>query len=176
MRWHELGDRVVERVDVGVRVESPDEVDGSSTWTVTFAEQRGARRTRSRIRTAAVAALATSLLAGASGAALGSIAPAVKSATRTVRVPAGQVRTIEIPYPDALKFGGARYSDRVTILSPPPSKHGKRPNLRLVKLLSDGPIEGGSLLRVRIRNDNPPGTLPARAVVVALTRLSAASA
>ena len=123
-----------------------------------------------RAATALLALLACAAIAQAASAAPHTL---VKRDMRTVALRPGRTTTVTVPYPDALEFGGARYSGTVKILLPPPGARGRRPTLRLIKLLSDGPAEGESLFRVRIRNDNPPGTLPARAVIVALTRLPA---
>ncbi len=128
--------------------------------------------TRHRAAAALLALLACAAIAAAASAAPSAL---VKRDMRTVALRPGRTATVNLPYPDALEFGGARYSGTVKILLPPPSARGRRPTLHLIKLLSDGPAEGGSLFRVRIRNDNPPGTLPARAVIAALTRLPASS-
>ena len=117
------------------------------------------------------------LLAGVAitGAAWATPGAVVKRDVRTVALRAGRVTTVEVPYPDALEFAGARYSGSVKLLPAATDATGRRPDLQLVSVLSRGPAEGGSLFRVRIRNANPPGTLPARAVLMAITRVPAGS-
>jgi hypothetical protein len=78
--------------------------------------------------------------------------------------------TANVAYPDALKFADATYAGTIKIIGANPMVGGRRPDLGLVKVLSKQSTEGGSTLRVRIRNDNPHGTLAARAVVTAITR------
>lgn len=107
--------------------------------------------------------------------AVGASTPLAKRQVRTVLLRPGRVTTASVPYPDALEFGGARYSASVKLLPPPAGEPGRRPNMRLIKILARGPVEGGSLYRVRIRNANAPGTLPARAVLTATTRVPAGS-
>jgi hypothetical protein len=53
---------------------------------------------------------------------------------------------------------------------PDPAVGGRRPKLSLVRVLRSGSAEGDSVLRVRIRNGNPLGTLAVRAAIVAITR------
>lgn len=135
----------------------------------------GAMPARSGFRRAILAGVVLGVLACASTAALASSTPLVKRASRTISLRAGQTRTVLVPYPDALEFGGARYSGRVKVLSVAAPGHGRQPSLLLVKVLSKASSEGGSLLRVRIRNANAPGTLPVRALITAITRIPASS-
>jgi len=96
---------------------------------------------------------------------------AVKRISETVELYSGRTTTVNVPYPDALEYAGARYAGRVRIIGAPPQVGGPRPRLGLIRVLSSGPALGGSELRVRIRNSNPGGTLAARAVVTAITYL-----
>jgi hypothetical protein len=63
-----------------------------------------------------------------------------KSKSKTVSVPAGATRTIVVAYPNALRYGDAKYSGSVKVLS------GK------VRILSRGATQGGSAYRARVRN------------------------
>lgn len=110
------------------------------------------------------AAVAGCSVAIASGAGL------VLTATQTRQLPAGRTETVSVAYPDALEYGGARYSGRVLVL-PPRSKRGRRPKRGLVQVLSGSPALGGSEFRARVRNGNAPGTQPVRIEVIAQTTL-----
>jgi hypothetical protein len=91
-----------------------------------------------------------------------------KSTSRTFTLRARATRTFSVSYPDALEFSGARYSGSVRILVPRGS--GARvPKVRMVRILSRGSSEGGSLFTVRVRNANPTGTAPVRIRVTATT-------
>jgi hypothetical protein len=120
--------------------------------------------------------LATGAIAvGASPAmAVGTSRAVVKRHTQTISVLPARTTTVNVAYPDALEFGGATYSGEVRLIGPNPAVGGRRPKLSLIKVLSRQSAEGGSVLRVRIRNANPLGTLAARAVVSAITRLPVA--
>ena len=130
----------------------------------------------SRLRTA-VAALVLGLACAAAvdAAALASQPSVVKTDTRVVELYAARTTTVELPYPDALEFAGASYSSRVRIIGSPRDVGGARPRLSLIRVLSSESTEGGSLLKVRIRNRNPRGTLAARAIVTAVTTEPASS-
>jgi hypothetical protein len=120
-------------------------------------------------RCCVVLALGAAGGAGSRAAAAG--APVVvKRHEETVSVLPARTSTFEVSYPDALEFAGAVYSGAVKIIGPNPAVGGRRPKLSLVRVLSSGSAEGDSVLRVRIRNANPPGTLAARAEIVAVTR------
>jgi hypothetical protein len=116
------------------------------------------------------------LLGGLGGAALPAAAASagasvvVKRHEETVSVLPARTSTFEVSYPDALEFGDAVYSGTVRLLGPNPDVGGRRPKLSLVRVLSSGSAEGDSVLRVRIRNANPLGTLAVRAEIVAVTR------
>jgi len=119
----------------------------------------------------ALAVVTGSGVGGASGAGAGATGGfVVKRNAQTIEVPAGRVTTRNLVYPDALKLGDSTYSGTVRILGPDPRSRGTRPRLTLIKVVSMQPAEGGSVLRVRIRNGNPTGTLAARAVITAITR------
>ncbi|MHB8658532.1 MAG: hypothetical protein ACYC91_11350 [Solirubrobacteraceae bacterium] len=102
--------------------------------------------------------------------ATGSTSFVVKRHEVTVSVLPARITTVNVVYPDALKFGGARYSSKVRILGPNPKVGGDRPRLGLIEVLSKRSAEGGSVLRVRISNRNRLGTLSARAEITAITR------
>jgi hypothetical protein len=120
-----------------------------------------------RGRGVAVALVAAVVLAG-SGTALAARS-VIKTQAGFVNVPAQRTRTLSVPYPDALEYGNARYSGRWMVLRPLPAAKGRKPSIGDVKALSAGEAEGGSLFRVRVRNDNPPGTAPLRLEVIATT-------
>jgi len=123
--------------------------------------------TRPLTTRAVLAGLAASaaLVASAYGAATVS-----KRATRTATVAAGRTKTIYVPYPDALKYGGATYSGSVAILPPAAGAHGSAPSLAKVTISSRGEALGGSEYRVVVRNANASGTAPVRVRVTATTR------
>jgi hypothetical protein len=78
-------------------------------------------------------------------AALGASAPTIrKSNTKTVILPAHTTKTIDVPYPFALEFGGAQYLCRAAV-----SGLGKG----FVTILSRGSALGGTVCRVRARNN-----------------------
>ena len=66
-----------------------------------------------------------------------------KANHQTVLLPANTTKTIDVPYPNALKFRNAKYSCSATV-----SGLGKR----FVRILSHGSAMGGSVCRVRARN------------------------
>jgi hypothetical protein len=121
-----------------------------------------------RCRCAATALVTAVALLGA-GTALAAQHAVIKHATGFVSIPPHQARTLSVPYPDALEYGNARYSGRWIVLPPLPGARGRRPSIADVKALSAGEAEGGSLFRVRVRNDNPAGTAPVRLEVIATT-------
>lgn len=91
--------------------------------------------------------------------------------TRTFRQKAQSTRTFRVAYPDALKYGGSRYSGRVRILPPRARASGSKPSLRKVHILSQGSCQGGSEFCARVRNTNPTGTAAVRVRVIARTEL-----
>ena len=74
-------------------------------------------------------------------------------------------------YPDALKYGGSRYSGRVRILMPTAGAYASMPSLNKVHVLSRGPCQGGSEFCARVRNSNRTGTAAVRVRVAASTEL-----
>jgi hypothetical protein len=93
-----------------------------------------------------------------------------KTHVQTTSVAAGHTVTINVIYPDALKYGNARYSGSVVVMQPKTVRAGlQRPNLAKVKVLSKGSALGGSVYRVKVRNLNAAGTAPARVRVTART-------
>jgi hypothetical protein len=102
--------------------------------------------TRSKLRrTAVVAAAGATTLAVALPAFTGASAAKTRhSASKTVTLPAKSTKTIDVRYPQALKFKNARYSCafKVTGLG--------RKN---VKILSHGSALGGTVCRVKARNN-----------------------
>ena len=125
------------------------------------------------------AALRTAVLGGALTVAVGAGAQAaggtVRRHSETVELYDARTITVNVPYPAALEFAGATYSGAVRIIGAPAAVGGRRPRAALVRVLSDGSAEGGSVFRVRIRNSNPTGTLADRAVITAITVIPAGS-
>jgi hypothetical protein len=93
----------------------------------------------------------------------------VKHSVDIVGLPAGHARTVNVPFPDALKYDNARYSGRVVVLGAFPGTPGRRPRRALVRIQRAQPAVGGSEWQVRVRNDNPSGTAPVRLEVIATT-------
>jgi hypothetical protein len=118
------------------------------------------------LRRTAVLGAAVALLAGATAFAASSI---TKATFGTKQIPAGQTRTVTVPYADALKYGNARYSGSVEIKPPLPFVSGTAPDLAKVKILSKGSVLGGSEYQVRAHNGNAPGTAPVRLEVTTTT-------
>ena len=107
-------------------------------------------------RPAAVAAIAAAVLIAATAAlASSSIA---KYQFGEINIPAGQTRTLTVPFPDALKYGNASYSGRARLLAPTPGQKGGRPTLSKARILSSGAVLGGSEYRARAYNGNRAGT------------------
>jgi hypothetical protein len=67
-----------------------------------------------------------------------------KSISKTFILPAHATKTFQVRYPSALQFKGATYSCRATV-----SGLGKR----YVKILSRGSALGGTVCRVKARNN-----------------------
>jgi hypothetical protein len=109
------------------------------------------------------AGLALALGGGAVALAASSV---VKHAARTVSIRAGAVRTVGVPFPDALKYGNALYSGAVTLSW---SGGGPSPDLAEVRILEAQSVEGGSLYEVRVRNANAAGSVAVRVRVTATT-------
>jgi hypothetical protein len=123
-----------------------------------------------RFRRTAFSAISITLLAAGSAAAAGTSTKSEISASNMgfVQIPAGQTRTVDVPYPDALEYANARYSGRVVVVATLGAS-ARAPKLRLVTILSRGSVLGGSEYEVRAHNGNPPGTAPVRLDVTATT-------
>jgi hypothetical protein len=67
-----------------------------------------------------------------------------KSNAKTFILPAHTTKTLQVPYPFALEFKGAKYSCRATVFG-----LGKG----YVKILSRGSALGGTVCRVKARNN-----------------------
>jgi hypothetical protein len=119
------------------------------------------------VRYAAIGAIAA-VAAIAAGAALaaGSI---VKRYAGSTTIPAGQTRTLTVPYPDALKYANARYSGRVTVIAPKGGVKGRPPKLAKVRILEAESVLGGSEYQARAHNGNAAGTAAIRLTVTATT-------
>jgi hypothetical protein len=120
-----------------------------------------------RLQGVGVAAIgAAALLAVGAAMAATSVA---KHVSGFFTIPARQTRTIDVPYPDALKYGNARYSGRAVVLAPKSGAKGRPPNLKKVKILYARSALGGSEYEVRAHNDNSAGTAAVRVEVIATT-------
>ena len=95
-------------------------------------------------RLAAVTALVCVAALSVASVAMAAI---VKSNSKTVTLGARSTKTVTVPYPDALKFGNAKYSCKWQITGVEPGK---------VKILSHGSAEGGTVCRVKARNPAAP--------------------
>jgi len=107
-------------------------------------------------RPPAVLAIVAAVLVAA-GAALASTS-ITKYRFGQINIPAGQTRTLTVPFADALKYGNASYSGRARLLAPAPGQKGSRPTLAKARILSSGAILGGSEYRARAYNGNRAGT------------------
>ena len=87
-----------------------------------------------------------------------------KSNSKTFVLPAHTTKTFQVGYPFALRFSGATYSCRATV-----SGLGKR----FVKILSRGSALGGTVCRVKARNNAmlPSLDTTAKVKVIATTNL-----
>jgi hypothetical protein len=115
-------------------------------------------------RAVLAAIFAAALLCAAIVAAAPAAATVSKHATKTFTLAAGQTRAFDVPFPDALEFGGSTYSGRVTIVATRPASEGR------VRVLRQSPAIGGSVYRAVVRNANPAGSAPVRVVIEAITR------
>jgi len=126
---------------------------------------RGLRLTaanRAAARAAAATGVALLLAAGSAGAA----SSITKHRSASMSVSAGRTRTLTVPYPDALEYGNARYSGHAAVKlvrTTGPASAAK------VRILSAGPVEGGSAFQVRVHNGNAAGTGSVRVRVTATT-------
>ena len=92
-----------------------------------------------------------------------------KHQTGSISVPAGQTRTLTVPYPDALKYGNARYSGHTAIELRPVGGSGRAASVKKVTILKAASVEGGSAFQVRAYNGNLAGTTAVRLQVTATT-------
>jgi hypothetical protein len=75
------------------------------------------------------------------------VAAIVKSNSKSVNLGARSTKTVTVPYPDALKFGNAKYSCKWKITGVEPGK---------VKILSHGSVNGGTACQVKAHNPAAP--------------------
>jgi hypothetical protein len=109
---------------------------------------------------------AVALLAAAAAVAANSVE---KKHSESITIAAGQTRTLTVPYPDALKYGNARYAGRAVVLAPKGGAKGLRPKLTKVKILEAQSVLGGSEYQARAHNGNGAGTAAVRFSVTAVT-------
>jgi hypothetical protein len=119
------------------------------------------------VRYAGVCAIAA-VAALAAGAALAA-SSIVKRHSESTTIAAGQTRTLTVPYPDALKYGNARYSGSVMVLAPKAGVKGRPPKLAKVRILEAQSVLGGSEYQARAHNGNAAGTAAVRFTVTATT-------
>jgi hypothetical protein len=94
-------------------------------------------------------------------------------AISTFRLAAGKTRQFSVAYPDALEYGGAKYSGSVTVLAPSASEHGSKPSLHKVHIRSRGSALGDSQYAATVHNFNALGTASVRVKLTATTTLPA---
>jgi hypothetical protein len=116
-------------------------------------------------RALAIALLVVLLATAAAAAAARSI---TKNQIGFLTLPPESTGTLNVPYPDALEYGNARYSGSHELRRKPHST-GSAPDLAKVRILAAGSAEGGSLYRVRAHNANAAGTAPVQLIVTATT-------
>jgi hypothetical protein len=121
----------------------------------------------SGLRWAGAAAIGAGALLAASAAIAAS--SLTKHHTGFINVPAGQTRTLSIPYPDALEYGNATYSGREVVRAVRFGPRLRAPDLRKVTILYAASVEGGSSFEVRAHNANGAGTAAVRVEVIATT-------
>lgn len=99
-----------------------------------------------------------------------SVAPAAlgsgsgrKSNIKTVTLGARSTKTIDVGYPDALKFKGAKYTCKFKVTGVDPGK---------VKILFHGSALGGTVCRVKAHNPSPPGIDASVRIRVTATTIS----
>jgi hypothetical protein len=103
---------------------------------------------RRKGRFAAVTAVACATALSAAPAALGTGASAAKarhSHSKTVVLGKMSTQTIDVGYPEALQFRNAKYSCSVKVTGPAARK---------VKILFHGSAKGGTVCRVKARNNS----------------------
>lgn len=89
--------------------------------------------------------------------------------THVFSLAGGKTRSLKVAYPDALKYGGSKYSGKVKIL--PPAAGARSPSLQKVHVLSKHSCLGGSDFCVKVRNDNSSSTAPVHVKVETKTQL-----
>src|SRR5258708_27932926 len=93
-----------------------------------------------------------------------------KKNTKTFSLKGGDRKTFMVPYPDALKFGNAKYGGSVAILKPAKLGKGqKAPDLKKVKVISKGSAVGGSDFSAKVNNANAKDTAPVQVRLTATT-------
>jgi hypothetical protein len=97
-------------------------------------------RVKARFRVVAALACAIALMSVAAVA----LAKTRHSASKTVTLPAKTTKTIDVGYPQALKYKNAKYSCAVKVVNTVDPKK--------VKILSHGSAKGGTVCRVKARN------------------------
>lgn len=117
------------------------------------------RTIKPRRATAAVLACGTALSLAAFGGV--SFAKTTKSAHKTVALGQGKTKTINVGYPQALKYKGAKYSCTAKVSGPAK---------RSVKILSRGSALGGSVCRVKARNTSTVSGLDGTASITVTAR------
>jgi hypothetical protein len=83
------------------------------------------------------------------------LAAVTKSKSKSVTITAGTTKTVVVPYPDALKFGNAKYSCTVKVVT------------GTAKVVSKGSAQGGSVCQAKIKatgNGNAKVTVTAKTV------------
>jgi hypothetical protein len=114
--------------------------------------------------TAALVGVAATLLTAAAAIAASSI---TDRSSAFFKVPPGTTRTLNVSFPDALKYGNAIYSGKYVVQAV--KSHLTPPDLAKVKVLYAGTVLGGSAYDVRAHNANPAGTAAVRINVTATT-------
>jgi hypothetical protein len=100
---------------------------------------------RSKARFGLVAVLACAIALMSLGAV--ALAKTRHSASKTVSLPGQTTKTIDVRYPQALKFRNAKYSCTYKVTGVDPRK---------VKILFHGSARGGTVCRVKARNPARP--------------------
>jgi len=92
------------------------------------------------------------------------------TAKQTFNLKPGATKTFQLAYPDALEYGGAKYSGKVKLLKPT-GHHGVTASLSLVKVVSQSSCMGGSEYCVKVDNTNAANSGSVRVAVTTQTRL-----
>lgn len=121
------------------------------------------------LRYGALATLCVLALLGAPAALAGG-GYTTKHAHGSIAVPAGQTRTLDVPFPDALEYAGATYSGKAAVLAPARGAKGSAPKLGKVRILEAGSVLGGSEYQAGAHNGNAAGTAAVTLSVSTTTR------